>query len=460
MSRKTVILFGLALGLLGTRGQATTYYIDSKSGNDFHVGAQASTALQNLRYASSLVYHPGDQILLKAGSIWQGETLDIVTTNESDEPITIGSYGVGSQPVLDGSSIASSPVTLTNARNVVISGLTIQNARTLITVKGGSNNTVQNCTLINASVFGTYMENSANFTFANNTYTTTGTFAMHGQALHAMATSDSIKIMENQITFNAASSGAIGIYVLDINNAEISGNIVHGGAEPIGVKGYHRTVTGVKIHDNQLFEPVSASGDGEAIELTGWIHTPYKVSGSIYHNFIKGGLTTTNGIALFQSPNVLCYNNVVIGPMLNAAVHLSTNSPGGLFYGNTIHNVPIAFAAFSGSTATLRNNVVSKADVAISASAKVTEDYNIFYASGSTGLTRGSHSSTANPKFVSSNPVGPLDVKLQAGSPAIHTGATLSSTSAMALDPVSTKFPCALLNQASYGWGRGAFGYK
>ena len=83
-----------------------------------------------------MLYHPGDQILLKAGSVWQGETLDISTTDESDEPITVGSYGAGSQPVLDGLNSASTPVTLRNASNVVVSGLTIQNARVLIKRQG------------------------------------------------------------------------------------------------------------------------------------------------------------------------------------------------------------------------------------------------------------------------------------------------------------------------------------
>ncbi|MGI8961571.1 MAG: right-handed parallel beta-helix repeat-containing protein [Bryobacteraceae bacterium] len=461
MFRKTVILFGLTLGFLGVQGQATTYYLDSKSGNDFHAGAQLSTPLQSLRYASSMLYHPGDQILLKAGSVWQGETLDISTTDESDEPIMVGSYGTGSQPILDGLNSASSPLTLSSTRNVIISNLTIQNAKTLITINGGTNNIVRNCTLRNAGTFATYMENSANFTFSNNNYATTGSFAMHGQVLHAQAISNSIKVTGNTVTLNSASGGCIGLYVIDINNPEVSGNIVHGGAEPIGIKGVHRSVTGVKVHDNQIYAPVTGSGDGEAIELTGWIHTHYTVTGAVYHNFIKGGPSTTNGIAVFQSPNVLCYNNVVIGPMRNAAIHWSSTSPGGLFYGNTIHNVRVAFAVFSGSSATIRNNVVSKAEVALSVSgAKVTEDYNIFYASGARGAAKGAHSTTANPRFVSSNPAGPLDVKLGSGSPAIHSGAKLTSSAAMALDPGSVRFPCALLSQAIYGWDRGAFGHK
>jgi hypothetical protein len=33
----------------------------------------------------------GDQILLKAGSVWRGETLDIATSDQSGDPIVIGS---------------------------------------------------------------------------------------------------------------------------------------------------------------------------------------------------------------------------------------------------------------------------------------------------------------------------------------------------------------------------------
>ena len=147
--------------------------------------------------------------------------------------------------------------------------------------------------------------------------------------------------------------------------------------------------------------------------------------------------------------------------MQNAAIHWSSSSSGALLYGNTIHNVPVGIAVFSGSSATVRNNIVSKADVAMSVSgAKVTEDYNIFYASGRSRVARGAHSTTANPGFVSSILVGPLDFKLRLGSSAIHSGANLGSQYVMALDPTSIRFPCKLLNQSSYGWGRGAFGYK
>jgi parallel beta helix pectate lyase-like protein len=457
--KTTIIISAFCLGLLSTQGQATTYYLDSSSGNDFHAGAQATAAWKSLGYASSMLYHPGDQILFKAGSVWQGETLDIATSDEPGGPILIGSYGTGPQPVLDGMmSSTSSPVNLSNPHGVTISGLTIQNARVLINISGGSNVTVRNCTLRNASLYAVDVGGTTGFTFANNDYATTGSFTMTGHVLQYVASANGVTVTGNKITFNSASRGAVGLYVVDTNNAVVAGNTQTGGSQGIGIKAVHRSVSGVNVYNNSISNVDTAAGDGEAIEFTGWKHTPYRASGSIHHNFIKGGSGTTNGIAAYQSTNVHAYNNIVIGPMANA-FHWSSSSPGGLIYGNTIHNVRLAIGVYSGSSATIRNNIISKASTSIS-SGSATEDYNIFYASGARGIAHGSHSTTSNPKFVSSSPTSPLQVKVQSGSPAIHSGANLGSSYSMALDPASTKFPCSLLNQSSYGWGRGAFGHK
>ncbi|MFL6353620.1 MAG: hypothetical protein ACJ74Z_17470 [Bryobacteraceae bacterium] len=461
MFRKTVILSGFTLAFLMTQGQATTYYLDSTSGNNFLAGAQTAAPWRDLRYASSMLYHPGDQILLKAGSVWQGQTLNIATTEESDEPIVVGSYGEGNQPVLDGLNGVESPVNLSSASNVVISGLTIQSSKVLISIVGGHNNTVRNCTLVNAGTFATSVSNSPAFTFSNNSYASTGTHALQGQVLHAVGTGSGIKVIGNKLTFNSASKGAIGLYVVDISNAEVANNVIHGGGEPIGIKAVHRSVSGTNVHDNAIYDTITGPGDGEAIEFTGWPGTGYTVSGKVHHNFIRGIPSTTNGIAVRQSRNVICYNNIIVGHMWNAAFHWTVSSTGGVFYGNTIHGTTFGFAIYSGSGGVIRNNIVSGTGVAIAVSrASVSEDYNIFYSAGSRGVSKGGHSNTSNPRFVSSSPSGPLDVKLQSGSPAIHTGAGLGSSYALALDPASTRFPCTMLNQGTYGWDRGAFGHK
>jgi parallel beta-helix repeat protein len=347
MSRTTVILFGFALGLLSTQGKATTYYLDSGSGNDFHSGAQVSSSWKTFRYASSRVYHPGDQILLKAGSVWTGETLDVTTSDESGDPITIGSYGTGKQPIIDGANSSSNtPITLRNAHNVTINGLTIQNAgSSLITVRGGSNNTVTNCTLLNASIFPVQVRDSPGFTFANNTYASTGSFKTIAAAFLAFGSpSSGLTVTGNTITLNAASNGAEGIYVVDTNNAVVSGNTITGGSQAIGIKAYHGSVIGAQLHDNAIYYTDRTAGDGESIEFTGKQGTSYRVSGSIDHNFIQGGPNTKNAIGGFLATNTAVYNNIVMGPLQNAAIHWSSSSTGASFYGNTIHSVRVAMA--------------------------------------------------------------------------------------------------------------------
>lgn len=123
--------------------------------------------------------------------------------------------------------------------------------------------------------------------------------------------------------------------------------------------------------------------------------------------------------------------------------------------------MPIAFGVYSGCSASIDNNIVSNATNAIWLDdGTVVEDYDVFYESGISGFTKGAHGDTSNPEFVKASPVGPMDVKLQSKSPAIHSGESLSSTYKEALDPASTSFPCSMLDQTKYVWSRGAFGSK
>ncbi len=460
MFRATLILLGLTAGVVVSGSAATTYYLDSESGSDFHSGTTITSAWKTLRYASSKVYHPGDQILLKAGSVWSGETFNLATSGESGDAITISSYGTGNQPVIDGANGRDTLVTLRNAQNVAINGLAIQDSgSSLIAVYGGSNNSVTNCALLNSGVFPVQVRGSAGFTFANNTYASTGSYKTIASVFMGFGSpSTGLTVTGNTITLNSASNGARGIYILDTNNAVVSGNRIVGGSQAIGIKAYHASVTGAQLHDNSIYYTDRTAGDGESIEFTGKDGTSNRVSGSIYHNFIQGGPDTTNAISGFQATDTAIYNNIIIGPLLNAAIHWSSSSTDAVLYGNTIHDVRVAFAIFSGSSAAIFNNIVSKAEVGISTNAKVVEDYNDFFESGGRDVSKGAHSTTLDPMFVSTNPASPLDVKLRSGSPAVHSGRSLDEPFKEALSPKSTAFPCAILDQARYGWNRGAFG--
>ena len=303
MYKTTIILFGFSLGLLSTQGRATTYYLDSASGNDFRAGAQATAAWKSLKYASSKMYFPGDQILLKAGSVWD-EPLQITTSDAEGEPIVIGSYGTGQQPMLTltSSAVSSSPITLTNAHNVVVSNLKIQStSRSLVLVNGGSNNTVRNCTLINGAVFPIHVTNSPGFKFLNNTYSNTSSFALHGDVLRAESRVSGLTISGNHITLSGPSRSSCVLYIIDVNNAVISGNTIVGGSQAIGVKGASRSVTGTQVYSNTVSgTDYSLGGDGESIEFTGVRRLgPWTVSGTIHNNVVKGGPHTVNAIAAF-----------------------------------------------------------------------------------------------------------------------------------------------------------------
>ena len=121
----------------------------------------------------------------------------------------------------------------------------------------------------------------------NNNYATTGSFRQTGHVVQVVASVSGVKVTGNKITFNSASRGAVGIYIIDANNAVVSGNTQTGGTQGIGIKAVHRNVTGAQVYNNAIYNIDTTEGDGEAIEFTGWKNTPYRASGSIHHNFIK-----------------------------------------------------------------------------------------------------------------------------------------------------------------------------
>lgn len=362
MSGKTVILTAFTLGLLSIPGQAATYYVDSIAGNDWHIGTAATTPFKTLQAVNSNLYHPGDQILFKAGSVWTGEVLNIASSNESGTPIVVRSYGVGAKPLLKAATTSSAPVSLNNATNVTVSGLTIQSSSgSLIVVNGGSNNTVENCNLIDGQTFPIHVVGSPGFRFLNNTYSMSSGFSLAGDVLRAESQVSGITVSGNIITINASSKSACGIYILDVDNAVISGNTVTGGSQAVGVKGYTRSLSGAEIYSNTVSGTDNTQGgDGESIEFTGVTRMgPRTASGTVHDNVVTGGPHTVNAIAAYAGINITAYNNKVIGPVQDAAFHWTTNSTNGVIYNNTVEgSVPNPFVVLSGSSAQMYNNTV------------------------------------------------------------------------------------------------------
>lgn len=120
MSRKTIsypkklmmmknylhLLLGAVFTFVLTAANANTYYISSSGGNDSYSAAQAqnpSTPWQSINklnaFFSSL--NPGDNVLFMRGDVFYGAIV-VTKSGISGSPITIGSYGTGSNPVITG----------------------------------------------------------------------------------------------------------------------------------------------------------------------------------------------------------------------------------------------------------------------------------------------------------------------------------------------------------------------
>ncbi len=83
---------------------AATYYVSSAAGDDGHDGLAARWdgthgPWKSLARASSVVYAPGDSLLLRCGDIWD-ETLTLRGDGTPEQPVTVSSYGAGERPYI------------------------------------------------------------------------------------------------------------------------------------------------------------------------------------------------------------------------------------------------------------------------------------------------------------------------------------------------------------------------
>lgn len=79
---------------------AVDYYVDYFGGDDQNSGTSKELPWRTLQKINSLsVFKAGDKILLKRGVVWEDQ-LYFKSSGEIDNPIIIGAYGVGENPVI------------------------------------------------------------------------------------------------------------------------------------------------------------------------------------------------------------------------------------------------------------------------------------------------------------------------------------------------------------------------
>lgn len=103
--------------------QAKNYYI-SPDGNDANTGLSKKSAWASIEKVNSAIFQPGDAILFESGGEWKGQ-LQPKGNGEPGKPITIGSYGKGSMPIINIGKEAANGIWLVNQSWWEINGIEI-----------------------------------------------------------------------------------------------------------------------------------------------------------------------------------------------------------------------------------------------------------------------------------------------------------------------------------------------
>ena len=93
---------------VATTDSARTYFVDATNGNDANDGLSPATAWRSLAKVSSIIFAPGDHILLKRNQVWN-ERLSLHGSGVEGYPIIVDAYGAGNKPVINGGGGAGNP---------------------------------------------------------------------------------------------------------------------------------------------------------------------------------------------------------------------------------------------------------------------------------------------------------------------------------------------------------------
>ncbi|MEV6605817.1 right-handed parallel beta-helix repeat-containing protein [Kutzneria sp. NPDC051319] len=103
-----------------------SYYVDASQGDDNASGVDSTHAWRSLARVNRANFHPGDQILLRAGGRWSGQ-LWPKGSGASGSPITIDRYGGGANPRIDGGGLVDDTVRLADQEFWTVRHLEVTN---------------------------------------------------------------------------------------------------------------------------------------------------------------------------------------------------------------------------------------------------------------------------------------------------------------------------------------------
>jgi parallel beta-helix repeat protein len=431
--------YGLVLTcLLITKSYSATYYV-AVTGNDTNPGTQQLPFATIGKGAAIAV--AGDVVIIKSGVYKPATRIQPANSGTANAPITFMAE-VKNEAIIDGSNAASPTATdrlglfaimgtTTTTQNwIVVDGLRLINSTFAgFFARYSSNITFKNCSTLNTGASGIVAANSSDITVRGNTVQKACQFPSVSVGTNeciTMASVNRFEVAYNTISdrLTDVSNGGEGI---DAKNECKDGSIHHNTVFDlvrlgIYIDAYQRNLSNIDVYANRVSK--CGAGIGVAIEEGGTL-TGVKIHDNIVYDIPRVGIQVRGYL--------------VNGPMKDVSVYQNTVVRCGMQVGITYENCGILIDADhpDNSNMVVRNNTVAECFIQIKTKtlAFLTVDNNLLFGTSSTPKPTnptvlygnpGTNAFLSDPLFENS---AKADFRLKLGSPAIDkaTGSPLST---------------------------------
>ncbi|TMR34940.1 hypothetical protein ETD85_15420 [Nonomuraea zeae] len=363
---------------------STTYYVDSRAGDDAAAGTSATTPWKSLDKVNAAELKPGDSVSFKRGSAFTGG-LTLTASGTAARPIVIKAYGSGALPKISGTE---ADCVVVKGNHWRISGLRASGCRWSGFELDGDSNELSGVQA-DRNIAGVFVTPSG----SRNTIR------------------DSVLTDNNRMSVNDSGgdndSGAFGVLLNGDDNV-VTGNTITGSyakSEDYGTDGAaveifngdRNRVTHNISRNNETFTELGAQKGKTA-------------TGNIFAFNVVTSSRSRGSFLITRGPRH------VVGPVKGTvAVHNSVNLPARDTIGWSCHD------GCAPSILRLRNNVIVVGGESGWEDGAGADEAGSVYKGRTARFKLGPKSVMADPKFVSRT-----DLRLRPGSPALGRGVTLT----------------------------------
>jgi len=467
---------------------SSTYYVDATKGNDLNSGISEISPWKTIAKINNSTFNPGDQILLKRGETWTGTPLTVPSDGADGNPVTVGAYGIGNKPVIDGTGL-SKTIYLNGRSFINIDGIEIRKGDIGIFITPSATN--GQITLADCAVHSSVNNNAisikdrGNVTIDGCTIYGSGGNGVAAYTSNTTGWSDRkghhVKVLGSKIFDNAKS----GLFVYG-DNAVVRNNEFYGNGSGDSGGLYHNVYLS---GDNALVERniLRDAVYGDGLRFLG---SNLAARYNLFHHNRKHGMGIWNDYPETHSSLIISYNLFVqrdypeTPVSLPLAINVDTASGAGSFSGIRIYQNSVygendnanGFSFRKCSNVDVRNNILHLRNaylMGVLEGASATSDYNLFKSDKSKPFAAGTEAAFSqwqgwgyDPHSIwgDSHFTDPAvsNLTLQPDSPGVGAGQNLGQAYDDGLHP-SSAFPNAVttLDQDGFGnWEMGAYVYQ